>query len=117
MALENVFEDMFSTEDLTAEKILNLLIESDKHLNMKTHILNPLEFSILDIIVIHLRQKKMVKTARMLENFLKADKEYMVSWKRMSRKEIIDALIAMREQKTGASLTQKLLGMKGAENK
>jgi hypothetical protein len=112
MAVEETLEGLFSTEEITAEKILNLLIESGKNLNMKTQTESPLEIALLEAYIIYLRGKGLTGTAKMLENFMLRFKEFMVSYKRMSRKEIVDSLIALREQKTGSKLTNKLLGMK-----
>lgn len=119
MALDNVFTDLMRGEDITTEKILSELL-NDKNINLKTHIITPIELSILEGYIEYLEELQIFakkhglkKTARFLNTFLKRFKQFMVSWQRLSRKEITETLAGIREQQTAKSLTSRLLGMGG----
>jgi hypothetical protein len=112
MALNEVYAELQKGDELNAEKILNFLLTSDKNLSMKTHILNPLELSILETYAEFLETRKLKKSAKLLKEWIRIFKENMVSYKRMSREEITKTLSAMKHMKTNVSLTEKLLGMR-----
>jgi hypothetical protein len=112
MALD-VLSDMFPKEELNEHKILNKLLTSDIHLNLKTRINEPVVISVFDTSAFRFKKKGMKRTASMLEFFSKNWKEVMVSYPNgEGRKEITSAIAGMREQAKNVSMIERLTGMK-----
>ena len=113
MPLEDFFGDMFPKDEMTETKILHDLLDSTKNLNMKTRISDPLSISLFDVAGLRFKHKKMKKCYELISNFSKYYKEHMVSFPDgEGRKEITSALSAIREQKSGLSFTERMLGMR-----
>lgn len=117
MSLERVTRELFPEEDITTEKILSELL-SNKNINLKTHIISPIEFAILEAYITQIKIEMLFakkhgykQTTAFLEDFILRLKEFMVSWKRMSREEVISALAEIRKEKTGRTFSEKLLGL------
>jgi len=102
-------DELIRKEGSSPEQILNVLLSKDGNLAMKTEIENPLELALLNCYADHLDKKKLKRSAKFIRGFIEWYLQYMVSYRRKSRKEIIDALIALRDQTTGQSLTQRLI--------
>lgn len=112
MALD-MFSDLFPKEELNENKILHDLMDSTKNLNMKTRINQPIAMSMLDLSELRFKQKKLKKAELLIKVFLKVYKEYMVSFPDgEGRKEITDTLSSIRQNKTGQSFTERLLGVR-----
>lgn len=92
MSLEQLTQDLFSAEELSFQKILSELLKSDANLPMKTEIHDPLNLALLKVLAKMLRKKECEKSAEILENFIQAFLEYMVSYNRKSRTEIVEAI-------------------------
>jgi len=117
MALETFGREIFSEEEINAEQILSQLL-SNKNINLKTHILSPVEMAILESYIAEIEKQRVFtktngykQTARFLKTFTLRFKEFMVSWKRLSREEVIQALAEIRKEKTGRTFAERLLGM------
>lgn len=121
MSVENELnKDMI---DVNTEKdvveVVRLLTELDKNLPMKTQIDNPMLMSVIDTLRDNLiidedkKQFKLPKTYQTLKNFTIAYRVNMVSYKRKSRSEFIEALRTLRDY--AQSKTDKLLGKKQNE--
>lgn len=118
MALDP-FQDMFSKEEITSEKILHDLLDSTKNINMKTEIVLPVEMAawdtyadILEIYFVAAGMKaKNVKSSKIMKQFSKLFKEMMVSNKRKSREEITKTIAGILQQKNNRGLLDKLTGM------
>jgi hypothetical protein len=112
MALD-VFSDMFPKEELNEHKILNKLLTSDEHLNMKTRINEPIIVALFDTSAMRFKKKKMKKCADLLEYFSKDWKELMVSFPAgEGRKEITTAIAGLRDQEKNVSMLERLTGLK-----
>jgi rubrerythrin len=107
----DVFQDLFSKEEITSEKILHDLLDSTKGLNMKTDIMLPVEMSAWDTYANILDYYKMKKSAKVMRDFSKLFKEHMVSYKRKSRGEITNTIAGLLQQKNNRGLLDKLTGM------
>jgi hypothetical protein len=115
----DVFQDMFSKEEITSEKILHDLLDSTKGLNMKTDIILPVEMSAWDtyanVLEFYFKKAGMkpdkIQSSRIMKDFSKLFKEHMVSYKRKSRAEITETIKGLLQQKTNRSLLDKLTGM------
>lgn len=120
MALETQIGDLFKEETIDANKILDSLLDP-KDIDMKTHIISPVTFAILESVVMNIenlltqinQQKlKLPLTKKLLNDIIKKLKMFFVSWERQSRKEVTETLKSLRQEGTAErSLYQKLLGL------
>lgn len=78
--------------DMGVQEILNVLLEGDNNLDLKTHILKPKQLSSLKVLADVLKISEYPKSAALIESFLMTYLRYMISYKRLSRGEIIRAL-------------------------
>lgn len=119
MAFENVLGDLKKDDDVNATQILNSLL-NPKNIDMKTHIISPVTFAILEGIVSDIENLlqevnssglKLPRTKKLLLKVVKQIKVFMVSWNRLSRIEVTKTLQSIREEgSTDRSFFQKLLG-------
>jgi len=119
MALETQMGELFKDETLDSMKILDSLL-SPKNIDMKTHIISPLKFAILESVTINCKfllaetKRKNLKLPmfeKVLTTLIKKIKLFLVSWDRMSRKEITETLQSIKQEGTETrSLFQKLIG-------
>ena len=112
MALEKMYDELLASEEVTMEKILNLLLKSDKDLPLKSHVENPIALATLKLLACYLEEKKMKKSAKILNTFISTLLEYMVSYKRLGRKEIIEAFKHRLEKEEEQERLSKLLGLR-----
>lgn len=73
------------------QEILNVMLEGDNDLDLKTHVLKPKKLSALYTLQEYI-EFKLPSTALLIDLFTTKFNRYMVSFKRMSRIEIIKAL-------------------------
>ena len=106
--LEGLQRDLFKSDDLSFQKILNELLRSDANLPLKTQIENPLNLAMLKTLASLLKIRKMKKSGKMIDDFIKVFLEYMVSYKRKSRAEIIDAVKHQLENEDNKQINQLL---------
>ena len=119
MAFDQILGDMQKEDTTDANKILESLL-SPKNIDMKTHILNPVTFAILESVInsiedllteINQQKLKLPLTKKMLKSVLLQIKKFMVSWNRLSRQEITETLQSIRQEgATERSFFQKLIG-------
>ena len=120
MALETELGELFKEETIDTRKILSDLL-NPKNIDMKTHIVSPLTFAILEGIINNIEEllseigKQKVKlplTKKLLKKIIRQLKLFLVSWNRLSREEVTKTLQSIRTEGTeGKSLYQKLLGI------
>jgi len=111
--LETVFAELMSADDITAEKILQYLLTSDKHLAMKSHVKDPVALAIYRAYMSHMKSLKLKRSQAVMKEFLTAYLEMMVSYNRMSRTEIISALTSLRTEKS--TLAERMMGGREGE--
>jgi hypothetical protein len=95
------------------QEILNVLLEGDINLDLKTHILKPKQLAALSIFAMVLESSDFPLSAQLINNFIDQYLRNMVSYKRMSRAEIIRALTTMvQEDKTTEGLKKLITDIK-----
>jgi hypothetical protein len=104
-------------DSATVEKIMDKFIIADRNLILKTDLENPLTFTALMVIQNDLKRKGLKESAKTLEVFCDYYIKCRVSNKRMSRKEILDAISAIKREQSATGITAKLLGMNDKEKK
>lgn len=119
MALETKLEELIREDDLDANKILHELL-SKEGIDLKTHITDPVTFAMLEAVVMNLEELfsvakkcKLPLTKKILKDMIDQLKKFLVSWNRLSRKEITETLQKTKEEDSGTrSLFQKLAGIR-----
>lgn len=106
----SLFDEMKKTSNINAEQILNELLNAE-NIELKTHILQPLNLTTLKTIAVKLRADGFIKSADTIDAFIDYYLRYMVSWNRQSREEIVRSVIALRISNDKApTTTDKLIG-------
>lgn len=98
------------TNDVSIEKIMDKFIVVDKNLILKTDIENSYNFTMLRTIADDMKRRGLKESARTLNAFCDWYIKVRVSNKRMSRKEILDAISAIKRENTTSSIGAKLFG-------
>ena len=118
MAFESTLERLFRGETIDANKILHELL-SEKGLDMKTHISDPITFAILESIINQIEDLlsetkglKLPYTKKFLKDMIKQLKKFLVSWNRLSRTEVKEILKATKEDSSpNRNLFERLAGL------
>lgn len=91
--IENsITDDFINAQQQGYQEILNALLEGDDNLDLKTHINNPKALAGLNLIGNMLERAGYSLCANTIYTFINTYLRYMISYKRLSRKEIIQAL-------------------------
>lgn len=89
---DNPLKTLSRDNKITRDEILNNLLNGKKNLELKTHIFKPKALAGLKSIEVYLNTHGYVKSAEIIKKFIRTYLKYMVSYKRLSRTEIIKAL-------------------------
>lgn len=93
-------KDDFEDDKETSINEILLSLLDDKDLELKTHIFRPKDLASLKTLARFLRQEDMTESSRLIEDFLEIYLKYMVSYDRLSRKEIITAVRNLLDKET-----------------
>lgn len=110
-AIEDIKLLMQKGDTASIEKILDKFVIIDKNLILKTDIENTKNFTILLTIADDLKKKGLIKSSKTLKNFCDWYIKVRVSNKRLSRKEVLDAISAIKREQTQQTIGARLLGM------
>jgi len=91
------------------QEILNVLLEGDTNLDLKTHVIRPKQLSSLFTFANVLKVCNYPKSSQLLHNFIEQYLRYMISYKRLSRGEIIKALTTVVQENENAEGFKKLI--------
>lgn len=106
---KGLFDDMVETNDISLQQILNNLLDGKKDLDLKSHIFQPKHLASLKILSDCIGNLEYPKSEKIIKDFIHIYLRYMVSYDRLSRKEIIKALTSlMEERKSIVKLTENL---------
>lgn len=113
MSTGSVVDDFIEAKDLTYQEILNTLLDGEENLDLKTHVLRPKQLASLWILGNLLQSHKYEDSANQIHSFLDKFLRFMVSFNRLSRKEIVEAIKSnvaeeKKEERTGSILTKNL---------
>ena len=101
-------KEMIPTKDISLQKILNNLLDATDNLELKTHIFKPKQLASLMIISDYLKSKELTKSSKLIDDYVNDYYlRYMVSYKRLSRIEVIKAISSFYEREA-LSNSQKL---------
>jgi len=109
MVFENPMRDLSKNTKLTYQQVLNNLLEGKNNLELKTHIFKPKALAGLKSIAQYLETIGLPISSKLILDYIQTYLEYMVSYKRLSRKEVIQALtLSNRDENTDNSFITKL---------
>lgn len=89
---EEVLNELMEIQDTSFKEILNNLLDGEQNLDLKTHIHKPKELASLNVISMLLETMGYNKSSNLVMQFIEIYLRYMVSFKRLSRTEIIRAI-------------------------
>ncbi len=102
-------EDLESEEEETSLKeILKGLMDADNDLELKTHVIVPRDIAGLQVLTSVLNMYKLGDSAKLLEGFIEYYLKLMVSYQRLGRKEIIDAVSGLMERERQLTFSQRI---------
>ncbi len=104
----SILDEIIESKDITIQQILNNLLDGNDNLDLKTHIFRPKQLATLSILNTHLENLKFTKSSKLIESFIDTYLRYMVSYKRMSRIEVIKALTNLTDDVEGISKSKQL---------
>jgi hypothetical protein len=105
----SLFDEMENAQGININEILNKMVTGEADLEQKSHILDPVALMLLKTLAGLLEQYKLSTSAKTLETVIKYYLLYMISYKRMSREEIIFAVSQMMKDKE-LTIKQEMLG-------
>ena len=96
--LRESMDEIIPTKNYSLQKILNNLIQDDDNIDLKTHIFKPKQLAGLIVIQEYLKSIELTQSSKLIKTFMKHFKRLMISYKRLSRIEIIKAISSMLEK-------------------
>ena len=100
-------KEMIPTKDISLQRILNNLLDGSKDIDLKTHIHKPKQLSALITFANFLKSIDLNEVSIIIIDFIKEFLRKMVSYKRLSRIEVIKAISSFYEREA-LSNSQKL---------
>lgn len=82
------------------QEILNVLLDGEENLDLKTHVIRPKQLAALYTLANVLKTCQYTKSSKLLHDFIRQYLRYMISYKRLSRGEIIKALTTVVQENT-----------------
>ena len=95
--------------EIGVKEILNVLLEGDENLDLKTHILKPKQLAALFTLAEVLKVSKYPKSSKLIHSFITQYLRYMISYKRLSRAEVIKALTTVVQEDNSVEGLKKLI--------
>ncbi len=115
-SVEEIENLMKKGDSVSIEKIMDKFIVVDKNLILKTDIENSYNFTMLKTIAQDLKKNGLKRSAQTLETFCDWYIKVRVSKGRLSRKEILDAISAIKRENSTSTIGAKLLGIGKGES-
>lgn len=103
------FNSIIRVNETTYQDILNTLLDKDKNLELKTHIVKPKDLTNLRMYGKYFKSIKLVKCGKYIKDWINCFLAYMVSWKRESRKETVRVLSSAIETEPEVKGSRKMV--------
>jgi len=101
--------DMMEFSESSIQEILVDLLNGEKDLDLKTHIHKPKQLTSLVILSKYLKANKCKVSGKLLDDFIAKYIRYMVSYRRLSRTEVIKAISSLLDKEAiKMSFTEKI---------
>lgn len=104
---DNLSDILRKGKDITYQEILINLIDGKDNLDLKSEINQPKELASLYVLAKYLDNSNFPNTAKVIKYFITRYLRYMISYKRQSRKEIIEAISSFNKE-ADMSIIEKL---------
>jgi len=102
-------KDLTEITETSLNEILMRMMEGDDDLDLKTHIISPINLARLKLYSDFLKMEKLPDSGELISNFINTLNRYMVSFDRMSRTEIIKAISSLLDkEQVRLSISEKL---------
>lgn len=98
-------------KNTSIEQLLDKFVVLDENLILKTDIENSKAFTALKVLIAELKKKKLKQSSKTLTNFCDWYVKVRVSHGRLSRKEILDAISAIRKENSTSTIGARLLNI------
>ena len=106
---ESPIEGFIESKDLTYQEILNTLLDGEENLDLKTHVFRPKQLANIFILGNLLKSYEYILSAEKLHSFLEKYLRFMVSFNRLSRREIVDAIKSNISEESGVEKSGSVL--------
>lgn len=94
---DNIMDDFVPDSDISVQQILNNLLSGDINLDLKTDVKRPQRLAALKVLASILEEEELGVSSRVLKDFIRIYLRFMVSYKRLGRREVIEALKGLLE--------------------
>ena len=94
--MTNPLKDLAKDNKITLQQILNNLLDASENLELKSHIFKPKQLAGLKTLAMYFEQCECNDERDIILGFIVDYLKYMVSYKRLSRSEIIKAFTSSR---------------------
>jgi len=105
---EGVLNELMEIQSSSFKEILNDLLDGDENLDLKTQIFKPKDLASLNVISVLLENMGFNKSSNLIMQFIEVYLRYMVSYKRLSRSEIIKAISNVAQEISKSDSTSKI---------
>jgi len=105
---EGVLNELMEIQSSSFKEILNDLLDGDENLDLKTQIFKPKDLASLNVISVLLENMGFNKSSNLIMQFIEVYLRYMVSYKRLSRSEIIKAISNVAQEISESDSTSKI---------
>ena len=102
---EEALNELMEVQDSSFKEILTDLLDGEQNLDLKTHIHKPKELASLNVVAMLLETMGYNKSSNLVMQFIEIYLRYMVSFKRLSRTEIIRAISTLSQDADESSST------------
>jgi len=102
---EEVLNELMEIQSSSFKEILNDLLDGDENLDLKTHVFKPKDLASLNVISLLLENMGYRKSSNLVIQFIEIYLRYMVSYKRLSRTEIIKAISNLMKEESKSDIT------------
>lgn len=96
------------SNEVSIQQILNNLLNNDKNLELKTRVFKPKQLSALLTFAKYLKIVKLPISSKLITNYINDYLKYMVSFKGLSRKEVIKAIANLTDDSEALTGSKKL---------
>jgi len=101
--------DLKEITETSLNDILMRMLEGDDNLDLKTHIISPINLACLKLYSDFLKMESLPDSGELISNFINILNRFMVSFDRLSRTEIIKAISSLLDkEQVRLTLSEKL---------
>lgn len=106
--MTEILKKFTESNEVSIQQILNNLLNNDKNLELKTRVFKPKQLSALLTFAKYLKIVKLPISSKLITDFINDYLKYMVSFKGLSRKEVIRAIANLTDDSEDLTGSKKL---------